>query len=456
MSRRLILLGLAQLALVAAGLTLWVVGTDRLYSGRVLPGVTVGGADAGGLSSEDLASLVERLAAPELNRLVTVRAGAFESTIPAGALGLTSSAHATATAALAVGRTGSLIARIRARLGLLREPVEVPITYHVDPAAVRQAVERLAAAVDVPPRDARVTVEAGRLVAVKPSQDGVGLDEAASFERLITALERCRSSADLVVVLRRPAFTTEMAAQMSEPVARFTTFFPYNPDRIHNIRLAAGALRGLLLPPDAVLSYNEAVGPRDPARGYRKAPVLINNELVPGDGGGVCQVSSTLFNAALLAEMEVEERTNHSRPVPYLAAGLDATVEYGSIDLRLRNTTGHHLYLWTDVGPRSLTVTFFGRRQPGREVIVAVTDRTVVPAPTHTVVRHDHEVPAGQTRIEPARAGLRVRTLRVIRQDGVVVRQDVVAHSYYQPTPRTVKIGSGPPPRRISRTTSAP
>jgi vancomycin resistance protein YoaR len=292
-------------------------------------------------------------------------------------------------------------------------------------------------------------------VAIRPGQDGVGLDQGASFERLAAALERRLPSAGLVVVARRPAFTTEMAGQMSEPVARFTTFFPGSPDRVHNIGLAAAALRGLLLPPGAVLSYNQTVGPRDPGRGYRKAPVLINNELVPGDGGGVCQVSSTLFNAALLADMHVEARTNHSRPVPYLAAGRDATVEYGSIDLRLRNTTGHHLYLWTDVGPRSLTVTFFGPRQPGREVVVAVTDSVVVPAPTHTVVRNDPEIPARQTRIEPARSGLRVRTVRLIRQDGVVVRQEVVANSYYQPTPRTVKVGSGQP-HRISRTTSAP
>jgi len=355
----------------------------------------------GGLSAREVAERVEALAAPALVRPVRVRVGAAETTLTADALGLRPSVDRTVAAAA-----------------------------------------QLAASIVTEPWSAQVEVTRGRLVVVRPSEDGAVVDPAASAARIVAALERRLPAVDLAVEARRPPLTTEEAVGMAEPVATFATRFPYNPDRIHNIRLAAYALRGLLLPPGAVLSYNEVVGPRDPGRGYHKAPVLYGDILIPGDGGGVCQVSSTLFNAALLAEMAVETRSNHSQPVPYLPAGRDATVDYGVIDLRLRNTTGHHLYLWTEVGSSSLRVTVFGPLQPGREVAIVVTDKVIILAPIHTVTVRDPLLPEGESKIDPPKPGLRARTVRVIRQDGVLVREEVVSLNYYRPVPRTIRIGA--------------
>lgn len=443
MSRRLTLLGIGLLLVVAVGTAAWAALTDLYYSGRPLPGVTVAGRPVGGMSPDDLAARVQTLAGPVLARQVRVRAATAEATLAAGTLGLRPAVDRTVAAVLAAGRTGTLPQRWLQHLALLRRPVDVPITYRVDLDAVRASAAGVAAPLLIEPRDAVVAVFGWRLVVLHPSQDGVVLDESASIARVATALEQRLFEVELVVTLRRPAFTTEMADLMAEPLAQFTTRFSNNPDRVHNIQLASAALGGLLLPPEAVLSFNQVVGPRDPARGYRKAPVLVRNELVPGDGGGVCQVSSTLYNAALLAGMEVQSRTNHSRPVPYLAPGRDAAVEFGLIDLRVRNSSGHHMLVWTEATGRRVTVALFGARQPGRSVEIAVTDHTPIPPPTHTVTRLDPTLPAGQTKIEQARSGLRARTLRIVRQDGAVIQQEVVSLSYYQPTPRTVKIGTG-------------
>jgi len=452
-------LGLALpglLLIVAGAMVGWTAAVDRAHHGRVLPGVQIEGTDVGGLSAAGLAARVQAMAQPRLQRLVWLDAATPVAALPAQALGLGVDLERTVAAAMAAGREGGLVQRTWARIAMLRRPVRLPIVYVYDAHAARAAVRASAARLVAQPRDARVAVVGDRLVVVEPSQDGVVVDEAASAVRVISALLYGQPRVALAVHPSAPAFTTEMAHRMAGPVVRFTTWFPPHPDRVHNIRLAAGALRGVLLAPGAGFSYNDTVGPRSPEAGYRKAPVLINNELVPGDGGGVCQVSSTLFNAAVLAEMAVERRTNHSRPVPYLAAGRDATVEYGAIDLRLRNTTGSHLYLWTEVGPRSLTVTIFGPRRPGREVAIAVTDQVVLPAPSHTVLRRDPQLPAGETRVEPPRPGLRSRTVRIVRQDGVVIRREVVALNYYQPVPRTVVVGTGAAPPRLSDRAAAP
>lgn len=443
MSRRLMILGTGLLVAIAAGTVGWVALADLYYSGRPLPGVTIAGHPVHGMSPEDLAARVRVLAGPALMRQVRVRAATAEATLPAGDLGLRPAVDEVVAAALAAGRTGTLPRQWLRRLALLRRPVDVPITFRVDSDVARTSVAAVAAPLLVEPRDAVVAVVRGELTVLHPSQDGVVLDEPASIARVADALGRQLPEVELIVTLRRPAFTTEMADLMSEPLARFATRFSYNPDRVHNIHLASGALRGLLLPPGEVLSFNQVVGPRDPARGYRKAPVLIRNELVPGDGGGVCQVSSTLYNAALLAGMEIQSRTNHSRPVPYLPVGRDAAVVDGLMDLVLRNSSGHHMFVWTEATTRRVTVALYGARQPGRSVEIAVTGRTVIPPPSHTVTRSDASLPAGQTRVEPATPGLRARTLRIVRQDGVVVLQEVVSVSYYQPTPRTVRIGVG-------------
>jgi vancomycin resistance protein YoaR len=441
---RLFCAGTAFLALAAVGLAGWMVAVDRLYTDRVLPGVTLEGVPVGGLTVRDLHDRVHVLAAPTLGRPVTVRFGARSNVLTAEELGMRPAVDRTVAAVLAAGRSARILDRVRDRLVMLRRPASVTILYEYDQTAAQAAATRLAATISAEPRDATVQVVAGRLVVVTASQDGVVMDPAESAARIIGALTNRRSSVNLPADLRRPVLTTEEAGQMADPIARFTTRFPYNPDRIHNIRQAAGALRGRLLVPNAVLSYNEVVGPRDPAHGYRKAPILYGDILVPGDGGGVCQVSSTLFNAALLAEMAVESRTNHSQPVAYLPPGRDATVDYGVIDLRLRNASGHPLFLWTEVGPGSLTVTVFGVRRPGRDVAIEVTDRVWIPAPTNTVTVRDPMLAEGETKIDPPRQGLRARTVRVIRQDGVLVGQEVVGLSVYRPIPQTIRIGAKP------------
>jgi vancomycin resistance protein YoaR len=447
------LVAVAAGIVIAAGITLGVLGGawEHRYAERILPGVTVGGVDVGGLDRAAATARVELAARDVLERPVRVRAGTEQWTRPAQALGRQAGVAEAVETALAIGRRGNFIERVAERLRLWRGSLNTPLAYDTDIVKARLAIAEFAGHVSAVPRDAAFTVVDGRLIVTEPEHDGVRVDIDASVARLVEGLRQPEAIVDLVSERAPAVLTSDMVARIADPVARFTTAYPYNRDRVHNIHLAAAAFRGVVLPPGAVLSYNRAVGPRVESRGYRKAPVLINNELVPGDGGGICQVSSTLFNAGLLADFKIEARVNHSRPVPYLAAGRDATVVYGVIDLRMRNTTGHTVIVWSSVTARSVTITFYGLPQPGREIDILVTDHRVLPAPDKTVVKYDDDLPAGQVKEERARTGLRARTFRVVRQDGVETRRDFVASNYYQPTPRTIRIGTGGAPAPAKR-----
>lgn len=415
---------------------------ERAHAGVFYDGVWIEDVHLGGMTiRQALAHLRPRVQA-RVDRPIVVQVGGRRWSRTAGDLGLRPDLYGTVQRGFAVGRTGGPVDRLRARWRLRSEPVRLAIPFAVNRPALDGFLDEVAAQVGPKPLEARFVVQDGR-VRIIPSRDGVTIDRATSARILAIAAREGWERVTLPGTVARPRWTTERLEAMGirEVVATYTTRFPNIPNRNFNIALAAGKLRGVLLNTGEEFSFNRTVGRRTRAAGYREAPVIINNEFVPGDGGGVCQVSSTLFNAALLADLRILSRANHSSPVSYLPLGRDAAVSYGSLDLRFRNE-GAPLLLWTEVRGRAITVAFFGTRQPGRQVGVLVTDVQVLPAPEGEIRRPDPELPAGVTRVVEARRGFRATTVRYVRENGVVVRREIVARSFYRPVPKIVRFGT--------------
>ena len=151
-------------------------------------------------------------------------------------------------------------------------------------------------------------------------------------------------------------------------------------NRIHNVELVAHLVDNKLIAPGATFSFNQATGARTAAKGFLEAPVIINGEVQTGLGGGVCQVSTTVFNAAYEAGLPITARTNHALYISHYPLGRDATVDYPDIDLKFVNDTGHWLLLRTFVGSSSLVVTLYGTPQH-RRVVTETAPLTVVSQP---------------------------------------------------------------------------
>ena len=316
-----------------------------------------------------------------------------------------------------------------------REGASVPLRVELDRRALRRLIAGLSEEIAPEPQEAEVTVHRGEVVIVRPGRPGRTLDIEATVRQIAAALAAGATDTDAVVAVTGPVFTTAEAQVLRAPLARVTTTMVNNPDRIHNIELAANLIRGRLLAPGEVFSYNAAVGPRTIERGFKEAPVLIDDELVPGNGGGICQVSSTLFNVALLADFEILSRANHSRPVAYLPLGRDATVVYDWLDFRFRNTSGHHVLLWAEVRGRRLTVTSYGTAPEAKEVEILVTDHEEIAPPEETVTKEDPELDEGTVVARDAQPGYRVKTWRVVTVDGIEVRREFIGSSVYRPGP---------------------
>ncbi len=305
---------------------------------------------------------------------------------------------------------------------------------------------RLARQVDRAPRDATFAVD-GDAVRVVPAAPGLELDVPRAAAALLSAAERSagRTTA-LPVVAAPPKLTTRQAQAMgiTGVVGSYETIYGGDPNRIHNVQLVAHLVDRKLIAPGATFSFNGTTGERTAAKGFLEAPVIVNGEVETGLGGGVCQVSTTVFNAAFEAGLPITARTNHALYISHYPLGRDATVDYPGIDLKFVNDTPHWLLLRTWVGPSSLTVGLYGTPVHRKVVSVAQPLRVVAAPPVKKTV--DATLKPGQVVVDdpgvPAQATSVER--KVYAADGRLL-SDETWYSSYRAEPKIVRVGPKKP-----------
>lgn len=207
-----------------------------------------------------------------------------------------------------------------------------------------------------------------------------------------------------------------------------------NADRAVNLQLAADAINGYVIEPGATFSFNQTVGETSPERGYRQAPVIYANKTSIGDGGGICQVSTALYIAAVKADLEIVERHPHSVPSDYAPIGLDATIVYGERDLQLKNNTDYPITIYAKAVGQKVTVSLLGKPR---------TDGITIDATSRVVDRYEGTGADGspqQFYVSEA--------FRVYYKDGVRMSRDLLSSDIYQvnkDTPVTLAEGSVEP-----------
>ncbi|MFN3682449.1 MAG: VanW family protein [Fimbriimonadaceae bacterium] len=302
---------------------------------------------------------------------------------------------------------------------------------------------------------ARAFLREGRIVR-RPEAPGRTLDGDSLPDTILTSLRDGRDEVELPVVEAPKHVADEALEQIGEVVAEFSTRFPRsNKPRNTNIRAAAEKIDGLVLLPGDRFSFNETVGKRTIENGFKEAGVYVNGRHDTGVGGGICQVSTTLYNAALLADLKIVRRSNHSLPVPYVPIGRDAAVSYGSHDLVLENTGPTPVAFSIQVGSGVLHVRVLGRKDPGLKVRIVSEGHKSWDRGVKTV--EDPTLPAGTRRVvEKGGKGHSVVTYRLVYRDGVLVRRDALGRSYYKGGPQIVAVGTGSAPSASTIAQRAP
>jgi vancomycin resistance protein YoaR len=307
----------------------------------------------------------------------------------------------------------------------------------------------LANRVDRPPVDASWAISS-RGIRVVPDRPGYTLDVGRSAKAVLRAVlvtDPSLRSASLVVTTAAAGRTTEDAQKMHIRglVSSYQTLYGGDPNRIHNVQLVSHLIDGHAIAPGATFSFNHATGARTAAKGFKEAPVIINGELQTGLGGGVCQVSTTVFNAAYEAGLPITARTNHALYISHYPQGRDATVNYPDVDLKFVNDTGNWILLRTWVGSSSLTVALYGTPVHRRVVSDVAPLVDTGPPPVKQVPNTD--LLRGQRVVDDSGEPSRTTSVRrrVYAADGKLL-EDSVFFSSYRAEPEIVEVGTKPPP----------
>ena len=253
-----------------------------------------------------------------------------------------------------------------------------------------------------PPSDATFAVH-GSVVTIVPDKPGRTLNVPVTADHILAAALSPTRRTTVVVVDSAPAKRTAKDAQamgVRELVSTYTTYFGGVANRIHNVELVSHLIDDTLIAPGTTFSFNGTTGERNASKGFLEAPVIINGELTTGLGGGVCQVSTTVFNAAYEAGLNITARTNHALYISHYPQGRDATVNYPDVDLRFVNDTEHWLLLRTFVSSSSLTVNLYGT-SPHRKVESSTAPLVVDGHPPVEKIK-DPTLPKGEKVVEEA------------------------------------------------------
>ena len=333
---------------------------------------------------------------------------------------------------------------------LLSLPAKGSTSVSISGRGAEEYLERLSATVSRKPEDAHFQVTATGKIVIRPSAPGLLLDVPATAKAIAAAaFSADKRTANLVVRVADPKRTTEIAKTMGidSVVSSYTTTYGGTPGRLNNVQLVAKLIDGTLIAPGDTFSFNGTTGERTADKGFQEAPVIINGELQNGLGGGICQVSTTVFNAAFEAGLPITARANHALYISHYPLGRDATVNYPDLDLKFVNDTEHWLLLRTFVGAGSLTVNLYGT--PVNRRVESTTEPLVETGPVPVKETDDPTLAKGKRVTDEFGAPPRETSVHrlVYDADGKLL-YDNTWKSYYVGESSLVRVGTKAPPKK--------
>ncbi len=354
--------------------------------------------------------------------------------------------------AAALGKDGNIVQCYKALKDLEYANKIYEITFDFDKNMIRSIIEEQGAQFNQEAVDAVLTRVDGAFQ-ITGGQTGVVVDTNAStdaiYDYLVANWDCAPCNTDMVISVQEPRGDEEELAKVTDVLGTFTTSYSTSGySRSANVANGAQLINGCTLYPGDEFSAYESVSPFSEANGYYMAGSYLNGQVVDSLGGGICQVSTTLYNAVLQAELEVTERYNHSMIVTYVDPSADAAIaESSGKDFKFVNNTEHPIYIEGITTPeKQITFTIYGveTRDSNREVIYesVVLERTV---PEEEVIHADESLPLGYCSVQSAHIGYKAQLWKVVKVDGVEVSREQINSSSYNKSPRSATVGISTP-----------
>lgn len=418
-----------------------------VYAETLLPdGLSAAGTSLAGMTREEAEQAIEAYVEALGERKVTLDIGDDRADTTAGELGLAWSNQEAVEEALDEYQGGNLVARFMKASDLKQEPRDIAVETSVDQAAVEAFIESRFDGMVEAPVNAAVTRTDGEFV-VTPSAPGMSVDLEATNAALNEAFLAGGDSAievEAVITEKEADITTEDLETIGDLLGTFSTNFNSgNADRATNLQVGSGKINGRVLMPGETLSGYECLQPFTVENGYRNADTYVNGQVVDSIGGGVCQISTTLYNAALRAELEITQRQNHSMIVTYVEPSMDAAIAGTVKDLKITNNYSTPIYVegYTDGG--TLTFSIYGKetRPANREIkFVSETLRRTSPGNPQEIADASL-APGSRVQVQSAHYGIESRLWKYVYEDGEEVEKTLLNEDVYYPSKAVYRVG---------------
>ncbi|OIP58043.1 MAG: hypothetical protein COX79_03365 [Candidatus Levybacteria bacterium CG_4_10_14_0_2_um_filter_36_16] len=416
------------------------------YQGKVIPGVFIGNTYVGGKTEEEVKELFNTRNKEFEKSLFVLTLDDFVATISARDLKIGYDSNLIAEQAESLGKSNNILSNIYLILSSYTYGTFLKQSHTFDPVILNTTLADLDKKVYTEPVDALFTVENKRVVAFRQSSEGKTIDYDALIKKVSEKQEEVIQNKNSKIIgikipvkILKPQVTTEKANTLGivEEIGQGNSQFQHSiQNRVYNISLAASRINGVLVAPNETFSFAQALGDISKYTGYKEAYVIKDGKTILGDGGGVCQVSTTLFRAILNAGLPITERHAHAYRVGYYEQdsppGLDATVFVPNIDLKFKNDTGAYILIQSYVDPTNLTLRFtlYGKRD-NREVTITkpvITNQSPPPPPRY---QDDPTLPKGEVRqVDFEAPGAKATFWRTVTKNGNVIISENYISNY--------------------------
>ena len=421
---------------------------NKVAKDTIWDNISIDGIDVSGMKAEEAKeALAEKVAEYQKQKLTLVADG-VKAEVTLKDLGFEmKDVDKLVKEAVNYGKEGSVWERRSQMKGLEESPLNLKASFKVDEKVVKTTITKEIPHLDNEAQNATIKREDGAFI-ITEGKSGKKIDLQTSAKKVSDYFAKdwkpeAKDSINLITVVDEPDIKAEDLKKIKDTLGTFSTSFTSGSNRGKNIKHAAGLINGTILMPGEEMSASDAMGSRTKENGYLEAGSYLDGQTVQTYGGGVCQVSSTLYNAVILAELEITERWAHSMSVDYVKPSMDAAISEGYKDLKFKNNTNAPVYIEGYTTGGKLTFTVYGENshEEGRKVsyVSEVTSRTE--AKKKFVASGD-----AVGTLKKAVSGhdaIKAKLWKVVTVNGSEVSREAINSSNYQSSTATWNVGVG-------------
>lgn len=412
-------------------------------------GVYIGQIDLSGMTAEEATNAVNSFVNDLKQKVVTFGAvGEHYVAITTGDLNLTWTNQEVIEEAVGLGKEGNIVQRYKEIQDLKHGKKVYELDLEVDKNMIQTIMQEQCAEYDIPAKNATLKRENGTFSIVE-GQTGLGVNVAESvnktYDYLTNGWDYQDASIELVIDETQPKGNPDDLAKVKDVLGTFTTSYTTSSKaRSANVENGCRLIDGITLYPGEEFSTYESIKPFTEENGYYPAGSYLNGKVVESIGGGICQVSTTLYNAVLLSELEITERHNHSMIVSYVDPSMDAAIaESAGKDFKFRNNLNYPIYIEGTTQNKKISFTIYGLEERSSAHSVKYESEVLkVTPPDSEIIVQDASQPIGSVIVESAHIGYTAQLWKVIKENGEEVSREVINKSTYKMSPRSATVGT--------------